>query len=693
MKVGVGGFSLHRNLSVRSSSSAPLKFGEKPTANNPAPARFLDNHGRRIATGFLAEFPWEPLGNYKYLLFVPFAVQVAMGWDDADHWAFHTLAIAAMRYLMAWAWHFASRCEAISGRTRINLKGVSFAQVDREENWDDYILLQALVVQAFHSFCPGFHSFPLNNSAGLWQMLALHVGPTEFVYYWFHRLLHHHSLFQKYHSHHHASFVAEPITGSCHPFLEHVGYTANFAIPLLGTWLFGGASVAMFYIYLLGFDFLNELGHCNFEIPLLTKLLDVVPFARYLLYSPAFHSLHHSRVNTNYALFMPIYDHIYGTADPTSTSLSRTCAAGRKYAPGCVFLAHGVDATSCLHLPFMSRDFASKPYPGENIMRHLLWPVTFPLMLAMWAIAPLQPFVAERKEILNRSPPKRPDGEDKPASPYLQLQTWVVPRLGWHYFLPFEHKRINSIIRTAVLRAESEGQRVIGLGALNKNEQLNGGGKAIVEELEAQRGGKRLDVCVVHGNTLTAACVIKGIPEGTREIVLTGATSKLGRAVALYLCEKGVRVLMASRSSQRVAKIVAEAPEECRHLLQHIDDVTDARCASVRQWVAGSLLSRKQQSNAPSGAHFHQFVVPPLTPYRRDCTYGTLVSMRLPVNDVRGLRACEMTMERGVVHACHAGAIVHTLQGWTHHEVGGIDVSRIDTVWDAALKHGFSLAA
>ena len=105
------------------------------------------------------------------------------------------------------------------------------------------------------------------------------------------------------------------------------------------------------------------------------------------------------------------------------------------------------------------------------------------------------------------------------------------------------------------------------------------------------------------------------------------------------------------------------------------------------------MLSRKQQSNAPPDAHFHQFVVPPLTPYRRDCTYGKLVSMRLPVNDVRGLRACEMTMERGVVHACHAGAIVHTLQGWTHHEVGGIDVSRIDTVWDAALKHGFSLAS
>ena len=42
-------------------------------------------------------------------------------------------------------------------------------------------------------------------------------------------------------------------------------YTANFAIPLLGTFFGGGASWAMFYVYLLGFDFLNAIGHCNFE--------------------------------------------------------------------------------------------------------------------------------------------------------------------------------------------------------------------------------------------------------------------------------------------------------------------------------------------------------------------------------------------------------------------------------------------
>ena len=46
-------------------------------------------------------------------------------------------------------------------------------------------------------------------------------------------------------------------------------------------------------------------------------------------------------------------------------------------------------------------------------------------------------------------------------------------------------------------------------------------------------------------------------------------------------------------------------------------------------------------------------------------------------------------MERGVVHACHAGGAVHYLEGWTHHEVGALDVNRIDIVWEAALKHGF----
>ena len=53
-----------------------------------------------------------------------------------------------------------------------------------------------------------------------------------------------------------------------------------------------------------------------------------------------------------------------------------------------------------------------------------------------------------------------------------------------------------------------------------------------------------LKVRVVHGNTLTAAVILNEIPQDVKEVFLTGATSKLGRAIALYLCQKKVRVLV-----------------------------------------------------------------------------------------------------------------------------------------------------
>jgi hypothetical protein len=37
--------------------------------------------------------------------------------------------------------------------------------------------------------------------------------------------------------------------------------------------------------------------------------------------------------------------------------------------------------------------------------------------------------------------------------------------------------------------------------------------------------------------------------------------------------------------------------------------------------------------------------------------------------------------------------MVHLLEGWAHHEVGAIDVDRIDRVWNAALKHGLKLVS
>ena len=61
----------------------------------------------------------------------------------------------------------------------------------------------------------------------------------------------------------------------------------------------------------------------------------------------------------------------------------------------------------------------------------------------------------------------------------------------------------------------------------------------------------------------------------------------------------------------------------------------------IQTWLVGKWLSPREQRWAPAGTHFHQFVVPPVIEFRRDCTYGKLAAMRLP-KDVQGLGSCEV---------------------------------------------------
>lgn len=76
-----------------------------------------------------------------------------------------------------------------------------------------------------------------------------------------------------------------------------------------------------------------------------------------------------------------------------------------------------------------------------------------------------------------------------------------------------------------------------------QNEALNGGGTLFIKK------HPNLRVRVVHGNTLTAAVILNEIPQDVKEVFLTGATSKLGRAIALYLARRKVKVLVSRESN------------------------------------------------------------------------------------------------------------------------------------------------
>ncbi|KAF7838095.1 protein ECERIFERUM 3 [Senna tora] len=440
---------------------------------------------------------------------------------------------------------------------RILQGGVDFNQIDKEWDWDNFLILQALITPLVLYVFPFLRNLHAWNANGLFIALALHVGVSEPLYYWVHKKFHDHYLYTHYHSFHHSSPVPQSFTAANATPLEHLVLTAITGIPILGASLMGYGSLGLIYGYLLCFDFLR------------------------------YHSLHHSDKDTNFCLFMPLFDALGNTLNANSWQLHRKLSSGKNNGrvPDFVFLAHGVDVGSALHVQFVFRSFASLPF-STRIFMLPIWPGALTVILAMWIWS--KTFLISFYNLRGRL-----------------HQTWVVPRCGFQYFLPFATKGINKQIEEAILRADRIGVEVISLAALNKNESLNGGGKLFVEK------HPKLRVRVVHGNTLTAAVILNEIPQHVGEVFLSGATSKLGRAIALYLCRRKVRVLMLSGSRDRFERIKKEASPEHQSYLVHVTKYQAAQ-------------------------HF-----PPILAFRRDCTYGDLAAMRVP-DDVEGLGCCEV---------------------------------------------------
>ncbi|XP_073154632.1 very-long-chain aldehyde decarbonylase CER3-like isoform X4 [Henckelia pumila] len=608
-------------------------------------------------------WPWENLGNFKYLLYGPLIAKVLYSFYNDEikkgAWCLHILILFEHRALVHQLWSTFSNMLFLNRTRKIDQRGVDFKQIDAEWHWDNFLILQAILASLLYLSFPSLASLPIWNPRGVLCCLILHIGISEPLFYWMHRLLHSPVLFQRYHWLHHSSKVTHPFTAGHTTFLEQLLLCIVVGIPTLGTVFLGYASITMMYGYLLLFDFFRCLGHCNVEI-FPQRLFETIPVMKYLIYTPTYHSLHHKEMRSNFCLFMPLYDKLWNTIDAKYWDAHQEiCSRKSSRVPDFVFLAHVVDVMSAMHAPFLFRSFSSIPF-GNKIFLFPMWPYAFLVMLFMWAKS--KTFLFSFYNLRGKL-----------------HQTWAVPRFGFQYFLPFAANGINNQIEDAILTADKLGVKVISLAALNKNEGLNGGGTLFTSK------HPDLKVRVVHGNTLTAAVILHEIPQDIDEVFLTGATSKLGRAIALYLAPRKVKVLMLTPSTERFIKIQKEAPADCQKYLVQVTKYQAAK--NCKTWIIGKWATPREQYCAPSGTHFHQFVVPPIIPFRRDCAYGKLAAMKLP-DEVEGLGSCEYTLERGIVHACHAGGVVHFLEGWKHHEVGAINVDQIDIVWEAALKHG-----
>uniref|UniRef100_A0A453CIT0 Uncharacterized protein n=1 Tax=Aegilops tauschii subsp. strangulata TaxID=200361 RepID=A0A453CIT0_AEGTS len=167
--------------------------------------------------GPLTEWPWQCMGSFKYLVLAPAALHTAhrvvtKGWGDMSLAYAAILPALLLRMIHNQIWISLSRHQTARRKHIIVDRGLEFDQVDRESSWDDQIIFNGLFFYLAYAAVPNVSRMPVWITEGAIITALLHIGPVEFLYYWFHRALHHHFLYSRYHSHHHASIVTEPIT-------------------------------------------------------------------------------------------------------------------------------------------------------------------------------------------------------------------------------------------------------------------------------------------------------------------------------------------------------------------------------------------------------------------------------------------------------------------------------------------------
>jgi len=211
--------------------------------------------------------------------------------------------------------------------TRITKRpAINDKQIERESVWPLGYFLDFLALIFSYVFLGRFHDRPF-FAGSLWALayeFLVHATVVEFLYYWFHRTLHVQWLYKRWHQYHHKSINTEPTTGVSFEIGERLAYTVLFAIPPLVADYLGYQSFFALGLYLLWFDLMNEGGHINFEI--LPMWFFRSPL-RYIIYSPTFHAVHHTKFKKNYSLFMPWSDILFGTAVYTHDEPAAAAAA------------------------------------------------------------------------------------------------------------------------------------------------------------------------------------------------------------------------------------------------------------------------------------------------------------------------------------------------------------------------------
>ncbi|XP_019243835.1 PREDICTED: protein ECERIFERUM 1-like [Nicotiana attenuata] len=350
---------------------------------------------------------------------------------------------------------------------------------------------------------------------------------------------------------------------------------------------------------------------------------------------------------------MPMYDYLYGTVDKSSDTLYEKSLERKADLPDVVHLTHLTTPESIYHLRLGLASLASTPHASKWYL-WLLWPVTLWSFFITWIYG--QTFVVERNLFKN-----------------LKLQTWAVPKYRKQYFMQWQRDTINNLIEEAIMEADQKGIKVLSLGLLNQEEELNNNGELYI------RRHPQLKVKVVDGSSLVVAVVLNSIPKGTPQVVLRGRLSKVSSSIALVLCQRGIQVIMLDEEEYKRLKSRL-TPEAATNVVQ-------SKTYLSKIWLVGDGLSEDEQLKAPKGTLFIPFSQFPPRKARKDCIYFSTPAMTIP-KQLENVDSCENWLPRRVMSASRIAGILHALEGWNENECGDM-MFDIERVWKASLDHAF----
>ena len=512
---------------------------------------------------------------------------------------------------------------------------LSQQQIERESsNWMSGFIIHFFVQNILQFLFPLMFQDNYFITCALYTLI-MHIFVVEPLYWVAHYMLHTPYFYKSMHKFHHMSVSTIPTTGVVQNNFEHLVYLITFGPAMLFPYFITGYQHwLVILLYLLCFDIFNAYGHLNDNYNSW--------FNKYIFYNPQFHNKHHTSLKCNYALFMPIWDHIFGTYKEPKDFDTNKCVS-----QDFVFIGHNCGLFHWLNIP-------------EFNFYNIYSPCKFPININIDFI--IIKIISEFLRLLGFKNLKLPVfkvGENKGR--VISLNRTPIDYLK-------NNNKINVEIKDLIQHENKiNNTKYFGLGNLNKSYSLNNGGKDLILGLPK-------DTLLWTGDSMTCAVIYNYIIDNNiNDIYYIGGTGKIGSLICEMLYKKNIRVTIFSSSVDRANKI------NCHKISTDINDINNYKNIVIGKYHKLPLIRDK---------NIYDYTVP-FIPIPNN-NHIQLCIVKCPKNILKGYYDICFGLPQNHIYACYAGCLINLLSKRETHEVGDVKEEDVHKIWELSKQYGFS---